>query len=176
MQELYWGCLILGVLFAVATVIFGDMLSNALDGMLDFMSGDHLHSFQPMVWVGGLTAFGGTGILLERYTGLHNATSLVLSILLAVLISCAVYFFYVKPMENTENSIGFSLHDLTGTIAEVTVPIPAAGYGEVIVKVGAAHTNQIAASFEGVEIEAGARVVTVEVKDHTLYVARLDKC
>jgi membrane-bound ClpP family serine protease len=128
-----------------------------------------------MVWISGLTVLGGAGILLEYYSGLRGISVLVLSVLCAVVVSVIVYFFYVKPMENSENSIGFSMQDLTGMIGEVNVPIPEAGFGEVIVKAGAGYTNQIAASFDGVEIEAGERVVIVEVKEHVLYVARLDK-
>jgi membrane protein implicated in regulation of membrane protease activity len=93
----------------------------------------------------------------------------------AVLISLLVYAAYVRPMQNAENSVAFSMNDLIGKIGEIIVPIPAGGYGEVLMKAGAGQTNQIAASFEGDEIETGARVVTVEVKDHTLYVVRLDK-
>ncbi|MNH46118.1 hypothetical protein D3C79_1087720 [compost metagenome] len=63
---------------------------------------------------------------------------------------------------------------MSGTLAEVLVPIPASGCGEVMVKVGAGFTNQIASSFEGVAIASGARVVVVEVKDSTLYVSEVD--
>ncbi|WP_248929536.1 protease [Paenibacillus hamazuiensis] len=174
MLDLYWGCLMVGVLIAVVTVIFGDILSNLLGGALDFLSGEHLQKLQPMVLFGAVAVFGGAGILLEKYTGLHTGAVLVISILCAVVVSALTYMLYVRPMENSENSIGFSMKELVGGIAEVTVPIPAHGYGEVVVRVGGGLSNQIAASFDGVEIEAGAKVVTVEVKDHTLYVSRLD--
>ena len=36
MEALYWGCLIGGVIFAIVTVVLGDILSSALDGLLDF--------------------------------------------------------------------------------------------------------------------------------------------
>lgn len=42
MEALYWGCLIGGILFAVVTVLLGDILSSALDGLLDFLSVDFL--------------------------------------------------------------------------------------------------------------------------------------
>ncbi|TBL69802.1 protease [Paenibacillus thalictri] len=175
MLELYWSCLAVGALVAVATVLFGDVLSNALHGMLDFMSGDHLHVMQPMVLFGGITVFGGAGILLSRYSVFTAVPVVLLSAASAIAVSSLVYFLYVKPMRGSESSIGFSLNDLVGQIGEISVPVPAQGCGEVIFILGSTRTNQIAASFDGDEIESGARVVTVEVKDHVVYVTRFEQ-
>ncbi|ALS22335.1 MULTISPECIES: NfeD family protein [Paenibacillus] len=175
MLELYWGLLITGVLFALVTVVFGDLLSSAIDGMFDWMSGDVLHYLQPMVLFSGLTVLGGSGILLTKYSPLAAAAVLFLSLLAAVLSGTLIFFLYVKPMQNTENSLAFSMQDLVGRIGEVSVPIPAQGCGEVVMQMGGGVTNQIAESFDGNSIEAGARVVTVEVKDGTLFVTRLDE-
>ncbi|WP_284639680.1 NfeD family protein [Paenibacillus silviterrae] len=174
MLELYWGLLITGVLFALVTVVFGDLLSGVLDGTLDFLSGDLLDKLQPMVLFSSMSVLGGAGILLTKYSSIGTGSVLILSFLMAVLSAMAVYFLYVKPMRNSENSIAFSMEDLVGRISEVTVPIPARGYGEVMLRAGGGVTNQIAASLDGNAIEAGARVVTVEVKDRTLLVSRLD--
>lgn len=175
MLQLYWGLLITGMLFAVVTVIFGDLFSQALDGLFDFMSGDHLHMLQPMVLFSGITVCGGAGILLTHYTGWGTASVLLAAVGCALVLSLLVYFFYVRPMQQSENSVAFSMQDFVGTVGEVIVPIPVNGYGEVLVRMGAGNTNQIAASFEGTAIQAGAKVVTVEVKEGTLYVSCLDK-
>ena len=87
----------------------------------------------------------------------------------------AVYYGYVRPMRNSETSTAFSMKLLPGRIGEVTVPIPAQGYGEVLMSTGAGHTNQIAASFEKIAIQMGAKVVVVEVKGDTLYVSRFEQ-
>ncbi|CAG7628472.1 NfeD family protein [Paenibacillus allorhizosphaerae] len=174
MLELYWGLLITGALFAFATVLFGDLLGNALDGLFDFLSADALHWLQPMVLFSAITLLGGAGVLLTKYTVFGPALVLMLSILAAAASAVLIFFLYVKPMENSENSVAFSIHDLVGRIGEVTVPIPAKGCGEVLVRTGGGVTNQIAESFDGTPIEAGRRVVTVEVKDGTLFVSGLD--
>ncbi|MFC4766662.1 hypothetical protein [Effusibacillus consociatus] len=101
MTELYWGCLAGGILFAAITVFFGDVLSGIFDGMFDFLSADFL---EPMVVIGGITGFGGAGILLSQYTSLTTMAVFVLSFLLAILLAIIVYFGYVKPMKNSENS------------------------------------------------------------------------
>lgn len=168
METLYMACLIGGVLYAIVSVVFGDWLGQALDGLFDFMSIDGL------TLVGGLTVFGGAGVMLTRYTSFGGVTVAVLSLLIAIAAGAAVFFLYVKPMENSENSIAFSMQSLSGALGEVTVPIPAGGYGEVLLKVGAGVTNQIAASFEGTDIAAEAKVVVVEVKDSVLYVSEVN--
>ncbi|ULL15853.1 protease [Paenibacillus sp. H1-7] len=175
MLQLYWGLLITGVLLALVTVVLGDILGNVLDGMFDFLSGEHLHALQPMVLFSGITVWGGAGILLSKYTAWSAIAVLFSSVVCALLMSVLIYFLYVKPMQNSENSVAFSIHDMAGKIAEVTVTVPSVGYGEVMLRAGAGNTNQIAASYEGDEIQTGARVVVVEVKDDTLFVARLDK-
>lgn len=168
------GCLILGVVFAIVTVIFGDVISQAFDGILDFLSMDGPDFLDPMVLVGGITMFGGVGVMLTRYSPLSAILIAIFSLCAAIILSALVYFFYVKPMQNAENSTGYSIQELAGKIAEVNIPIPVKGYGEVLIKVGASTTHQIAASFEGEEIQAGTKVVIVEVRDDTLYVARFE--
>jgi membrane protein implicated in regulation of membrane protease activity len=173
-EQLFWACLAGGVLFAIVTVVFGDLLSHALDGILDFLSVDAVRKLRPMVIVSVITAFGGAGLLVLHYTPLGSGLAVLLASAAAIAVGILVYVAYVRPMENSENSTGFSIRELSGRIGEVLVPIPPRGYGEVLVKVGAGHTNQIAASFDGDTLEAGVRVVIVEVRDDTLFVSRLE--
>ncbi|MFD0587949.1 protease [Paenibacillus sp. GCM10027627] len=174
MDTLFMACLIGGILYAVVSVIFGDWLSQALDGVLDFLSIDGPAFLQPMTLVGGITVFGGAGLLMSKYSGLSGALVLLFAFLIAVVASIAVFFLYVKPMENSENSIAFSIRSLEGSLGEVIVPIPESGYGEVLVKVGAGFTNQIASSFDKRTIPAGARIVVVEVVDGVLQVSEVN--
>lgn len=174
METLFMACLIGGILYAIVSVVFGDWLSQALDGMLDFLSLEGHPWLQPTSIVGGITVFGGAGLLLERYTTFGAAAVIFVALFIAIIAGTGVFFLYIRPMEESENSIAFSLQALSGMLGEVLVPIPASGYGEVMVKVGAGFTNQIAASFEGVDIAGGKRVVIVEVKDSTLYVSEVN--
>lgn len=174
METLFMACLIGGILYAIVSVVFGDWLSQALDGMLDFLSLEGHPWLEPTAIVGGITVFGGAGILLGRYTAFGAAAVIFVALFIAIIAGAGVFFLYIRPMEESENSIAFSLQALSGMLGEVLVPIPASGYGEVMVKVGAGFTNQIAASFEGVDIAGGRRVVVVEVKDNTLYVSEVN--
>ena len=164
MLDIYWACLIGGALFTLASILLGDLIGHAL----------HLDALHPLSVVGGITVFGGAGVLFGTYSALEAAAVLAIAILIVAAASLLIFFLYVRPMRNTENSTGFSIQDLQGRIAEVTVPVPAKGFGEVLVKIGAGNTNQIAASFSGEAIQAGTRVVVVEVRDDTLFVARFE--
>lgn len=174
MEAIFWGCLVGGALYAVISALLGDLIGHALGGVLDFLSLDGHPWLNPTTLVGGITAFGGAGLLLAHYTALGAAAVLILAVLGGVVIGGSGYFLYVKPMSQSENSIAYSERDLSGKIAEVITAIPSHGYGEVLVRAGAGHTNQIAASFDRVDIPGGTRVVVVEVKENTLYVSKLD--
>jgi len=174
METLFLACLIGGVLFTIVSVVFGDWLSVALDGMLDFLSLDGYQWLQPTAVVGAITMFGGAGLLLHRYSPLAGVVLVVVALLIGIVAGIGVYFLYIRPMERSENSTGYSIKDLSGTMAEVLVPIPSRGFGEVMVKIGGGHANHIAASFDGEDIADGARVVVVEVKDGTLFVSKLE--
>ncbi len=170
MLDLYWGCLSVGIIFAVVSLIFGDMLSDIFDGIFDAISFDSADFIHPMVIVGGITVFGGCGILLSQYTSLTPSLVALFSLFNAFIISAVVHFAYVRPMKNSENSIGFSVQDLVGRIGEVVIPVPENGCGEVLIRIGAGNTNQIAASLDGKVLSMGTRIVVAEVKDHVLYV------
>ncbi|NDI35122.1 NfeD family protein [Chengkuizengella sediminis] len=174
MIEIFWGCFIFGVLFTLVTVVFGDIIGSFMDGIFDFLSVDGLDFLEPVTLVGGLTIFGGSGILLTQYTSLHMPAIIILSVCAAILMSILVYFLYVKPMKNTENSISHSIQDYVGKIGEVTITIPKNGYGEVLIKIGASQINEIAASYDGEVIKEGTKIVVIEVKDSTLYVSNFD--
>jgi membrane-bound ClpP family serine protease len=174
METLFLSCLALGILFAVLSVIFGDWLSQAMEGALDFLSLEGPAFLSPMTLFGGITAFGGAGLMLTRYTSIGLWAVLLLAALIAIALGAAVFFLYVRPMENSENSIAFTLQSLSGALGEVIVSIPATGYGEVLIRVGAGVTNQIAASFDRQPIPEAAKVVVVEVKESVLYVSQVD--
>lgn len=176
MLALYWGCLIGGAMFTLVTIVFGDVLDAAVDGMLDFLSLDSAQFLHPLTLVGGVTIFGGAGILMTEYTAWTAWIILICSACLAFLLSAAMYFSYVKPMKHAENSTAYSVKELVGTIVEVSLPIPAGGYGEIIVRTGAGGvSNQIAAGWGDAKIDRDQRAVVVDVRDGVLYVSPFDE-
>ncbi|WP_151737806.1 protease [Paenibacillus tengchongensis] len=171
MQTLYLGCLALGVIFAVVSVLLGDWIGDALDGITDALSIDFVN---PAVLAGGVTVFGGAGILLTRYTGLEQGAVLALSLLIAAFMGLILYLAVIRPTRNSETSTGFSMAELAGRIGEVTVPVPAQGYGEIMVKFGASNSLHTAASFDRLPLPAGSRAVVVEVREGVALVSEFD--
>lgn len=168
--SIYWGCLFGGIIFAFVTVIFGDLLGDAFQGLFHSLSFDHLDFLQPMVLVSGITILGGTGVVLTQYTSLNPLPVAVLSFMLAILLTILIYFAYVLPMKNSENSTAYSMQDLVGLTGEVTTAIPAKGYGEVLLKVGAGHSNHIASSQYGEELPTETKIFVTKVEKGVVYV------
>lgn len=170
--NIYWGCLFGGLFFALVTVIFGDLLGDVLDGAFHSFSIGHLDFLQPMVLVSGITVFGGTGVILTRYTLLDSRQIGAISLIVAVLLSVLIYFAYVKPMKNSENSTAYSMQDLVGLTGDVSTAIPAKGYGEVILKIGAGRSNHIAASQYEEELPTGTPIFVTKVERSVVFVVR----
>lgn len=175
MMAVYWACLIGGVFYAILSVLFGDLLGDHDVPHAGEVHGDHGIDFlKPAVIVSAVTVFGGSGIMLTKYAGLAVLSATVLSIGIGVVAAVAIYFLYVRPMRNSETSQGYSMDDLVGRVGEVMTTIPEKGYGEVMLKVGAANACQIAASADNIPIASGTRVVVVQADRDTLYVTPLD--
>lgn len=171
METIFWWILAGGAIFTVISVLIGDVLGSWLDGALELPG---LDWFRPVVLLGSITAFGGAGVLLTKYTGLSTGWIVVFALGVALVIGILVFFAFIKPMSNSEVSSGFSMSELTGRIGEVTIPVPEVGYGEVMIRLGAGNTIHTASSFDHKPLAAGARIVVVEVAEGVVRVAYLD--
>lgn len=161
LEAIFLICLISGLLYSLATLIFGHTSEHAHG---------HLPVLQPILLVSGITAFGGAGFLLSRLTTLSAGVVLGLAVLIGAGLAVAAYYIWVEPMSRAENSTGYTMSQLHGKIAEVATTIPAEGLGEVYVSVISGTVYHMAASMEKRMIKEGTRVVVVEVRDHVLYV------
>ena len=168
METVFWGLLIFGILYALISLLLSDVIEHAFEALVGDL---HLPFLQPTVLISGLTAFGGAGVLLSRYTSFSSLWVILLAAGCAFAISISVFFLYIKPMQNSENSLSYSIQDLVGSIGEVSISIPAKGCGEVIIKIGFSNTNHIASSWDEIDIPQDTRVVVVEVKGDTIYVS-----
>lgn len=172
MLDVYWICLIGGLVFSVLTLLFGDLLDGAFEG---FDALDGLVLLDPLSLVGGVTVFGGAGVVLTETTDLGAGTGAALAALIGLGLAVAMHFVYVRPMKRSENSTGFSMREYHGKLGEVITAIPPEGYGEVMVRMGASNTFRTAASFDGAPIPSGTRIVVVEIHDGDLLVTPFDE-
>ena len=168
MTDLYWFCFLGGAAFAVLLIVFDTVAGGWVDGVLDALP-DAAH---PILIVGGIVAFGGVGILLTEYGSFAVWVVAVLSAIAALLLSVGLFFFYVKPMSQAETSVAYSIRELEGKIGEVSVPIPAGGFGEVGFTFGHGMVYHTADSVERETLAAGERVLAIEVKGGVVTVCR----
>jgi membrane-bound ClpP family serine protease len=169
LQEVYLGFFVAGIIFTLVIIVFGDLLDGVLDGTLNFFE----HGFfKPVVLISGVTIFGGAGYLFVKYTSIPSKTIFILSLLIAIGTCILTYFTYVRPMKNAENSTAFSLNDLVGKKCTTLTTISENSYGEVMVKIGAGNTNQIAASLNKTKIGPNEEVVIAEVRENVLFVTK----
>lgn len=166
LTTLYWLCLGGGLVVTVLLVLAGDVL----EGLLDAVDGPvDLYTV-----VGGLSAFGGAGLLLTEYSSLATVAAAVVAGVLGVVAAVLLEVLYVRPMRRGETSIGFSQQEYAGKTGELSTSVAPGGFGEVVIRMGASTTFQTAASFTGEALPDGARVVVVEVApDGVLRVAPL---
>ncbi|TXK84386.1 NfeD family protein [Paenibacillus sp. N3.4] len=174
MLIVYWNCLIFGIAFAVISLVIGDIIGHWLDSAASALHLNHFDFMQPIVLVGGITAFGAAGIIFHTYTMLGVALIALLAILIAIVLSVLTYIFFVKNMNKAEHSIGHSVGELIGRTAEVSVTIPAIGYGEILIRTNSGVSNYPAVSFEGLEISQGQKVVIVELRGRDFAVSELN--
>ena len=175
MLTLYWFCLGGGLVFTILMVLLDGLLDgalDALDGAFDAI--DLGGALDPLSGIAGVTVFGGAGLLLDAYTGLATTPQVIVAALIGLVSAIVLHTVYVKPMKQSENSTAFSVQEYAGKTGEAGTTIPASGFGEVQVRMGASTTFQTAQSFSGVEIPDGTPIVVVEVApDGVLRVAPL---
>ncbi len=165
---LFLACVGIGLVAALIALLFGDAASHGLIHL-------EVPFLQPVTLIGGITVFGGSGLLLLRLTRLSPGLVSLTAAGLAVLSAVTGYFIWVKPMARAEQSVGYSIKELAGRIGEVITTIPPDGVGEILLPLVSGMSNQIAASLEQMPIPAGTRVVVVDVRDHVLYVVPFEE-
>lgn len=164
MTTIYWLCLGGGFAFSLLLVLFDGLLDGAMDALEGaFDSFDLGGLLDPLSGVAGLAVFGGTGLILDAYTGLGTVPEIVIAAAVGFVVAILMHVVYVKPMKRSENSTAFSQAEYVGKTGETNTSIPASGFGEVVIKMGASTTFQTAASFDGTPIPDGTPVVVVEV-------------
>lgn len=166
LDVVFWGCLGFGVVYAVVTLLFGEITG-------DFFAGMEIPILQPITLVAAIAGFGGCGVFLSHVTSMSSAALLVASAVFGIVLAVLAYFLWVKPMSKAESSTTFSIKDLEGSIGEVFTTIPAEGFGEVVITRSSGRSNYIAASLEKVRIPRGTRIVVVKVENKILYVSVL---
>src|SRR5579859_4765299 len=155
METFFLACFIFGLLFTLASLALGAVGGGHFGGHsahIGHHANVHLphggsHESNAVPWlnassaVGGLTWFGAAGYLLTRFGDLA-----LLGAIIGGLAAGAVGWYLVARFLGLvlrgESEMDPADYRLEGTVAQVTVPIPAGGTGEVVFEKGGSRRGE----------------------------------
>jgi membrane protein implicated in regulation of membrane protease activity len=165
-----------GLLFLLVMLFVGEVFGGDHDvGSVDVSDGhaDFGHEGGPSIFSGRimasfLAAFGAGGVV-GRYLGWSHPAASGLGVVSGGLLASAVYqFAHILYSQQASSEIHMS--GLLGQTAEVTVPIPGSGHGQVAVVFKGERTTQIARAADGKPIPIGSLVVVTALAGDSLIV------
>jgi membrane protein implicated in regulation of membrane protease activity len=157
-----YGLIISGVL-TVLYVLFADVFHFDAPG-------DGLPFLNPVLIFAFITILSASGYLFERLSSLHSLLILGISAVIAFILVTLLNVFVLVPLSSAEESLVYKESDLRGRIGTVITPIPADGYGEVMIENASGRIAKPAVSFDGKAVPNGTKVLVVQVKDGVLEV------
>ncbi|ANU08970.1 hypothetical protein A1A1_10546 [Planococcus antarcticus DSM 14505] len=164
MEQLYMYILLVAGALTVLCVFFGDIVDLR----------DALPIINPTVILTFITIGSAIGFLLETATEFNEWSVLAISAGFAFVLDLLLYVFILLPLSSVEPTIAYSEESLPGKVADVTIPIPVDGYGEVILETYAGVISKRATGFDNEAIGQDEKVLIVEVSGDTLYVQAWD--
>ncbi len=160
---LYLAIALLGLLFLAVTFLVGEIAD-----VFDLDTGDGVGPFNGKVIAVALTAFGATG-LIATYLGAAPLPSALIAAVSALLFGAAAWWL-VAIFYRQQATTAFSLRELHGRLAEVSVTIPPDGLGYVVVRDVTGSRQLLARSLSGDPIPAGHLVRVTDIVGTTLVV------
>jgi hypothetical protein len=143
---------------------------------------DHASSFDhgsvgvsplsPITIASFTSSFGGLGLVSTQLLRLPDSISLVFAIGGATLITAGMFFLYGKVLIAGQGSSEVRMADISGTIAEVIIPVPENGLGQVAFVARGTRTTRSARSADGQAIPRGTIVTIQTVAGNTVIVRR----
>lgn len=177
MFKLYFICLTFGVVYSIFYAIFG---SHGVEGHggdihVDTHSADTHEGpsiFSPVVLASALSAFGGAGLVGDKGFGFGTIFTLLFALSISLCIGTAVFYGVVKVLYNSQSDSNFSEEDLRDIEAEVIIPIPEKGLGEIAFVAGGTRTTMPAHSTENTAIDNGTVVMIRNIENKIAYVSK----
>lgn len=160
---LYLAIALLGLLFLAATFLVGEIADA-----FDVDAGEGVGPFNGKVIAVALTAFGATG-LIATYLNTAPLLSALLAAASALLFGAAAWWlvaFFYRQQATTS----FSLQELRGRLAQVSVAIPADGLGYVVVRDATGSRQLLARSTHSTPIPTGHLVRITDIVGTTVVV------
>lgn len=152
------------IISGLATVLYL-FFSDIAEGI-----GEASPFLDPAVILAFITFTSAVGYILELTTSLNHMLIIILAIVIAVGLDFLLYFFVLLPLKSAEVSLAYTDESLAGQVGKVIVPIPADGFGEIVISTVNGIISKRAAGYENKEIDYGKEVLVIEVREGTFIV------
>ena len=169
---IYFAMVIAGLIYAVGLLLLGefgggdgdagDVGADGADGGVDFGDAD-LQIFSPITAATFVTVFGATGLVCTIGLDMDPRLSLVVAAVAGGTLSLIVAYIYGRVLVEMHGTTEISHEDMIGVIAQVTIPIPANGLGEVRLEVKRELISRPARSSDNTDIARGTTVVVEDI-------------
>ncbi len=185
-ELIYYVCFFLGFGFAVVSGLLSGLFTGGLEPHVDAggVHGGHagpgghdgtvhFSPLSPVVLAMFIASFGGTGLILMKYVHWPIAYHLPVSAVSGLAVGALVFAFFAKIFSLTQGSSESHAEEMIGQEAEVTVPIPHEGLGEIAyTSRGSRYTNP-AKTADGKELPAHTPVKIVKLVGTTYVVEKV---
>lgn len=167
---------IVGVGLTILSFVFGSLFDFlGVDG-IDIGGLDVSLPISPMVYVLGITAYGGTGWILHiMLPGIPGVLAVVLSLAVGIVLAGIFYRGIIVPLHKAENTSAPNQDDLVGVMAQVVENIPENGFGEISYVVNGNTYIAPAKSTDNKKIEKKTEVSICWIENYVFYVSKLNE-
>ncbi|HLB89961.1 MAG TPA: hypothetical protein VJK29_20045 [Terriglobales bacterium] len=117
-----------------------------------------------------LAWFGGTGYLLTRYWSVWFAMGLGIAVLSGLAGAAIVFLFLSKVLISQEENLDPADYEMVGVLGRISVPIRAAGTGEIIYSQAGTRRTCGARAEDGSAIAKGNEIVVTRYEKGIAYV------
>src|SRR5262249_44346199 len=135
----------------------------------------HFSPLSPVVLSMFVASFGGTGILLKKSLGWSLAMHLPIAAVSGFIVAGIVFAFFYKVFAVAQSSSEARADEVIGQEADVTVPIPHVGLGEIAYTIGETRYTNPARTADGKELPAHTKVRILELVGSTYIVQKIQE-
>jgi membrane protein implicated in regulation of membrane protease activity len=191
LEFIYLVCFFLGLGFAVLSALLAGVFSGHAGPHIDAggvhvdlgashtdgLNGPsiegkvHFSPLSPVSIALFVTTFGGIGLLLKKFA-FPPVVQLPVSMVSGIVVGGAFSFAFYKIMQMTAGSSHARAGEEIGLEAEVTIPIPNGGLGEIAYVVRGTRFTNPARSADGKELPANVMVKIVQQSGNTYIVQK----
>jgi len=144
-----------------------DVNSYAADGDTDTPS-----PLNPTVLFSSIAAFGAIGLIGKLGFSMTDLASALMSLACAGIVGTVMFFGVVKLIYSSQSNTRFSINDTIGLDAEVNIPIPAEGLGEIVCIINGMRHTMAAKSYDSVSIGRNETVKIRKIAGNVAIVSR----